>query len=100
MTAKSPVECRRNGDPRQRVLFVATLFTPDGAQRIRVRDLSTGGARIFAQEPLSGEYDAIFKRGGIFAAARVVWTSGTEAGLSFYRPLEAGDISGVMQQAG
>lgn len=29
----------------------------------------------------------IFKRGPIFAAAHVVWTKGTSAGLEFYRPL-------------
>jgi len=97
--AASVHECRRKGDPRQRVLMTATLFTPEGVQRVRVRDMSANGARILTQQPLSGAFDAIFKRGSVFAAARVVWSNGREAGLKFYRELATSEIEPETQKA-
>jgi hypothetical protein len=32
--------------------------------------------------------DALFNRGDLFAAARIVWSEGKEAGLQFYREVE------------
>jgi hypothetical protein len=99
MASVPAISCRREGKPRQRVLMAATLVTPNGAQRIRVRDLSAGGAKILSSEPLSGEFDTIFRRGQTFAAARVVWTNGQEAGLSFYRELAPSELADLARQA-
>lgn len=90
---------RRTAGPRQRVIMAATLFTPDGVQRVRIRDLSPSGAKLVSELPLSGATDAIFKRGSLFAAARIVWTNGCETGLKFYRPLMVCDITGAIERS-
>ena len=79
--------------------MAATLFTPEGVQKVRVRDLSPCGAKLVADRPIDGATDAIFKRGRLFAAARIVWTNGCETGLRFYRPLMAADIAGAAEHA-
>lgn len=73
---------------RERVLLAATVLSPKGSHAVRVRDLSRSGAQVVTEEPLPSGADAIFKRGRMFAAARIVWASETEAGLQFYREAE------------
>lgn len=77
---------------RSRVLMTAVLYTPDGARNVRVQDLSAKGARILCDGPVADGCDALFKRGGVFAAARVVWASAGKAGLSFYRELSGPEL--------
>jgi hypothetical protein len=36
--------------------------------------------------------DAIFRRGSLFAAARVSWVRGGEIGISFYRELSSEEV--------
>lgn len=74
---------RRAG--RQRVLMTAVLFTPEGAQTARLRNISATGAQVTLERSIQPGQDAILKRGSIFAAARVAWTKNLEAGLEFYR---------------
>lgn len=90
-SAIRPSGCDRT-KKRSRVLMVGTLFTPDGAQKVRVRDISATGAQIVAESSVTQDCDAIFKRGAIFAAARVAWSKGRWAGLTFYRELPAADV--------
>ena len=71
--------------PRKHVLMQATIISPEGPQRVFVKDLTTTGARIQSEYPLEESWDVIFKRGEEFRAARVAWTKGDEAGLQFYR---------------
>ena len=71
--------------PRKHVLMQATIISPDGPQRVFVKDLTPTGARIQPEYPLEQGWDVIFKRGEEFRAARVAWTKGDEAGLQFYR---------------
>ncbi len=77
---------------RYRVLMAGTLFTPEGAQSVRIRDISRTGALIATEARAPAGCDSIFKRGKLFAAARVAWSNDKEAGLEFYRELSAGDI--------
>jgi len=72
--------------------MVATLFAPGGLSEVRVRDFSSGGARILSQRPLEQSIDVIFKRGRTFVAARVIWSNGHEAGLQFYRALTPSEV--------
>lgn len=72
---------------RRRVLLTGTLMTPEGAVQVRVRDISPAGAQIWSERPIRAGCDAVYKRGPLFAAARVVWSDDHHAGLSFYRPL-------------
>lgn len=77
---------------RNRVLMSATLYTPEGAQKVRVRDLSSEGAQILTQTAVPRGCDAIFRRGAIFVAARVAWSDDLRLGLTFYRRLPASDV--------
>ena len=72
-------------EPRKHVLMQATIISPEGPQRVYVRDLTVTGARIQAQYSLEEDWDVIFKRGDEFRAARVAWMKDDEAGLQFYR---------------
>jgi hypothetical protein len=78
-------EARRS--KRKAVLMRATLIGTDGAQTVRLRDLTSEGAGIACQAPLRSGSDVILRRGDLFIAARVVWAEGMTAGLEFYRPL-------------
>lgn len=73
--------------------MAATLFTPDGAVAVRVRDLSPGGANVTANQSLPGTCDLIFKRGTLFAAGRIVWSDENEGGIRFYRELSADEVA-------
>jgi hypothetical protein len=72
---------------RKRVLMRGTLFTPDGAFVVWIRDISNNGALVACKDRLPVECDVIFKRGPIFAAAQIAWVNETGAGIKFYRDL-------------
>ena len=94
MEAELTVETRDlRRSKRRRVLIRATIITVDGAQSARVRDLATTGAGIVSDRALDPGSDVIFKRGNLLVAARVVWASGNEAGLEFYRPLPLEELT-------
>lgn len=84
---------------RTRVLMTATLMTPTGAQKVMIRDISRSGASIVVPEPIPSACDAIFKRGSLFAAARVAWSNDREAGLTFYRELTAEEVEDSLHPA-
>ena len=54
-----------------------TLFAPDGAYVIWIRDISTVGALVSCKDALPINCDVIFKRGPIFAAAHIAWANET-----------------------
>jgi PilZ domain len=85
-TAADEVTGPRKG-ARKRVLMKGTLFTPDGAYVVWIRDISTSGALVSCKDRLPTECDVIFKRGPIFAAAQIAWANDTGAGVKFYRDL-------------
>ena len=85
-TAADDLQGPRKG-ARKRVLMRGTLFTPDGAFVIWIRDVSTTGALITSKDRLPTNCDVIFKRGPIFAAAHIAWANETGAGVKFYRDL-------------
>ena len=71
---------------RKRVLMQASIISAHGIHRARINDLTVSGVRISAEPPLEKDTDVIFKRGKMFVAARVAWTTAGGAGLEFYRP--------------
>lgn len=80
---------------RVRVLMNGTLFTRDGVRKVRVRDLSSSGARVAADTDIPSDCDAVFRMGSMFAAARVAWAEGRNAGLHFYRELPSEQVLSV-----
>lgn len=80
------------------MLLRATIISIDGAQSVRVRDLTDTGAGVLCDTPLASGTDVIFRRGDLLVAARVVWTEGKEAGLEFYRPLPFEGLTANMKR--
>lgn len=76
----------------KRVLMRGTVFAPDGAHVVWIRDIAEDGALVTCDTPLPKGRDVIFKRGPIFAAAFVDWTKATSASLKFYRPVDEHDL--------
>ena len=103
-TELTPADSARAGR-RTRVLMTGTLLTPKCAHKVVIRDVSPTGAHVSALDYIDAGCDAILKRGSLFAAARVAWTDGKEAGISFYRELSPAEVDStfhpvVMRQAG
>ena len=73
---------------RDRVLLGATIVSPAGSHRVRVRDFSATGCQVVSDQALPSGVDAMFQRADLFVAARIVWSEGKEAGLQFYREVE------------
>jgi hypothetical protein len=74
-------------DDRKRVLMKASVIDFAGAQAVRVKDLTSSGAKVAVERMLYADSDVIFERGTLFVAARVAWSGRDEAGLEFYRTL-------------
>lgn len=71
------------------------LFSVKGAHQVRIRDISRSGAHLTVPGPLPVETDVIFKRGSIFAAARIVWSESAQTGIKFYRDLLPDEFEGT-----
>ena len=80
---------------RKRVLMTGILFTPDGALRVRLRDVSSTGAHVLAESRMLSDCDALFRKGPLYVAARVAWSRDNEAGLRFYRELSSEELAAV-----
>lgn len=78
--------------PRRHVLLTGTLMTPEGAVQVRVGEISRSGAQIWVERPIRADCDAVYKRGSLFAAARVIWSEEHHAGLQFYRDFPLNDL--------
>jgi hypothetical protein len=80
---------------RTRVLMGGTLFTPNGAQRVLMRDVSVNGAQVSGDDAIPHSCDAVFKKGSLFVAARVIRSRGSEAGIRFYRELTPAELDSL-----
>ena len=82
----------RNVD-RKRVLMKAAVIAIDGSHDVRVYDLTVSGARIEGKVILPVGEDVVFKRGGLFVAAKVAWSNRSGTGLCFYREVPARELA-------
>ena len=82
---------------RTRVLLAGTLFAPDMAHRVKIRDVSAGGAQLVSDDAVQSGCDAVFRRGSLFVACRIVWATGRHAGVSFYRELSQEELASVFK---
>lgn len=78
---------------RKRVILRATLIGTDGAQTVRLKDLTSTGAGLACQVPLAAGSDVVLRRGNLFIAARVAWADGMAAGLQFYRAVAPEELA-------
>lgn len=74
----------------------ATVVGADGAQNVRVRDLTSSGAGISCDRPLEPGSDVLFKRGRMLVAARVAWANRAFAGLEFYRLISVEELAATL----
>lgn len=80
-------DCRRQW-PRQLMILSARLSTVTNDYPVRIRDLSSGGARIEGAElPMVGT-DVMLKRGEADVFGTIAWISGNQAGLEFEDALD------------
>ncbi len=84
---------KRRTKARTRVLMTATIISAEGTHRVVVRDVSRNGAQIYAENIISEDQDACFKKGSLFVPARIAWCRNGVAGLQFYRELSASEIA-------
>ena len=77
---------------RKRVLMRAMIIDPNGTHQATIRNLSAAGAQLSSTKTPRADCDVLFKRGAIFAAARVVWASGKNYGIEFYRVIDAANL--------
>jgi hypothetical protein len=91
MSVHSTIEAPRR-TRRTKVLMTGVLLTPAGAQKVTLRDISRTGAHLVGTKDVPSDCDAIFRRGSLFAAARVSWVRGGEVGIQFYRELAPEEI--------
>lgn len=89
MTIQETIE--RRSKSRKRVVMAATLISAEGSQRVRVRDISSCGAQIYADTRITEGHDVCFRTGPVFVAARIAWSRNGVAGLNFYRELTAAE---------
>lgn len=79
--------CRRQW-PRQLMILSARLCTVTRDYQVRIRDLSSGGARVEGVElPMVGT-DVMLKRGGADMFGAIAWISGNQAGIEFEETLD------------
>lgn len=81
---------------RTRVLMTGVLVGRDGTQKVTIRDVSKSGAQIATRDRIGEGSDVLLSRGPLFAAAKVVWARGAEAGLKFYRDLSTDEVEGTL----
>jgi hypothetical protein len=91
-TGAKDVQAARKGECR-RVLMRGTVYSPDGAHIVWIRDISSDGALVSGDDKLPSDCDVIFKRGPIFAAAHIAWSNETGASIKFYRGLADCDVA-------
>ena len=75
----------------------ATIIGANGSFQVRIRDLSDAGAKLYTDARLPVGSDVIFKRGNLFAAAKVAWSDSTTAGIRFYPKLSMTDVAAALK---
>jgi hypothetical protein len=92
--AKRVQPARKPG--RKRVLMRATVYAPDGAFTVWIRDISNGEAQVTSETRLPVGCDVIVKRGPLFAAAYIARSDANGAAIEFYRDLSDDEIESVL----
>lgn len=73
----------RRGAIRNRVLMVATLTTPTKSTGVRIRDVSSTGARVEGTDLPSRGSTVVLTRGSFEAFGQIVWVGDGLVGIAF-----------------
>lgn len=74
-------------DSRSELFLSAMLNGSFGAQSVRIRNISTGGALIESDAPLRQNENVELVRAHLQALASVAWSKGNRSGLKFVKPI-------------
>lgn len=73
---------------RSQLLMAATLEISGRALDVKLRNLSSDGARVEGDNlPIEGT-DLLFRKGDLAVAGHVIWSKGRQAGISFAQELD------------
>lgn len=73
---------------RSQLLMTATLEIAGRALDVKLRNLSSEGARVEGDQlPIEGT-ELMFRKGEIAIAGQVIWSKGRQAGISFAEKLD------------
>lgn len=77
---------------RSNLLMTAHLDVAGRAIGVKLRNLSSEGARVEGDSlPIEGT-ELMFRKGDLAVEARVVWVEGRQAGIGFAAPLDPVDV--------
>lgn len=77
---------------RSQLLMTATLEISGRALSVKLRNLSSEGARIEGENlPIEGT-DLMFRKGELAVAGCVIWSKGRQAGISFAQALDPVEV--------
>ena len=86
MDESSTTQKRRSR--RSQLLMTATLEIAGRALDVKLRNLSSDGARVEGDQlPIEGT-DLMFRKGEIAVGGRVIWSKGRQAGIGFANKLD------------
>lgn len=91
LVTDKPDSCQRQ-NARFRVLLTAKLVTTTDEHPVKVRDLSSTGARLEGGRLPAPGTDVILRRGSLEAFATVMWRDGQQCGLELDEPLSEREI--------
>jgi hypothetical protein len=80
---------------RQPMILAARLITVTNEYRVRIRDLSAGGARVQGEELPAQGTDVLLKRGEFETFGTIVWVHEGQAGIAFDQPLEDAKVAAL-----
>jgi len=90
MDESGPTQNRRSR--RSNLLMTARLEVEGRSIDVKLRNLSSEGARVEGDQlPVEGT-QLTFRKGELAVAARVVWTQGRQAGIGFAQMLDPVEI--------
>ena len=77
---------------RSNVLLAASLEAGGAVHHVKLRNLSSEGALVEAEDlPIEGT-KVVFRRNDLEVESRIAWVSGKHAGVAFGCPLKAEDV--------
>ncbi len=77
---------------RSQLMMQATLEIAGRAVPVKLRNLSSDGARVAGDElPIEGT-DLLFRKGDLAVAGRVIWSKGKQAGIEFGQKLDPVEV--------
>ncbi len=92
LVADSGREARRRW-ARAPMILAARLITVTSEYRVRIRDLSAGGARVQGDDLPEEGADVLLKRGEFETFGTIAWVHDGQAGIEFEDPLEDAQVA-------